>query len=163
MNAPRRQRVSMPALAALPAAAHRQQLLIRFSHCDPAGIVYFARYFDMANGVVEDFFPAALGLSYHALIGPRRTGLGFAHAECDFVRPSMMGDQLTFVVLIDAVGTASITFTLLGYRTVQGSREAEPALSMRLVMVTTSLIEHRAIPVPDDLRAAVERYKEICR
>jgi len=163
MNAPVRQRVSMPALAALPAAAHRQQLMIRFSHCDPAGIVYFAHYFDIANGVVEDFFPAALGLSYHAFIGPRRIGLGFAHAECDFVKPSKMGDHLTFAVLVDAIGTASITFTLLGYRTAHGSRDVEPALAMRLVMVTTSLIEHRAVPVPDDLRAAVERYKETCR
>ncbi|MDR3468411.1 MAG: thioesterase family protein [Xanthobacteraceae bacterium] len=163
MNAPLRQRVRMPELAVLPAAVHRQPLMIRFSHCDPAGIVYFAKYFDIANGVVEDFFPAALGLSYHDFIGARRIGLGFAHAECDFLKPGKMGDHLTVAVLIDAIGTASITFTLHGYRTTGGARDAEPTLSMRLVMVTTSLTEHRAIPVPDDLRAAVERYKETCR
>ena len=28
---------------------------IRFSHCDPAGIVYFVNFFDMVSGVVEDW------------------------------------------------------------------------------------------------------------
>jgi 4-hydroxybenzoyl-CoA thioesterase len=157
MNAPLRQRTDVPALAALPAAAYRQVLTIRFSHCDPAGIVYFAEYFDIANGVVEDFFPAALGLDYHEIVGPRRIGLGFAHAECDFLKPGKMGDQLTCAVLVDAIGTASVTLTLLGYR------DGVPTLAMRLVMVTTSLTTYRAVPVPDDVRAAVERYKETCR
>jgi 4-hydroxybenzoyl-CoA thioesterase len=157
MNAPLRPRTDVPALVALPAAAFRQAVTIRFSHCDPAGIVYFAKYFDIANGVVEDFFPAALGLDYHDIVGPRRIGLGFAHAECDFLKPGKMGDQLTCAVLVDAIGTASITLTLLGYR------DGVPALAMRLVMVTTSLTTYRAVPVPDDVRAAVERYKETCR
>jgi 4-hydroxybenzoyl-CoA thioesterase len=157
MNAPLRPRPNVPSLAALPAAAYRQVLTIRFSHCDPAGIVYFAKYFDIANGVVEDFFPAALGLDYHDIVGPRRIGLGFAHAECDFLKPGKMGDQLTCAVLVDAIGTASVGMTLLGYR------DDVPTLAMRLVMVTTSLTTYRAVPVPDDVRAAVERYKETCR
>jgi acyl-CoA thioesterase FadM len=157
MNASLRQRASAPQLAALPAAAYRQALMIRFSHCDPAGIVYFANYFDIANGVVEDFFAAALGLDYHEIVGSRRTGLGFAHVDCDFLKPGKMGDQLTCAVLIDAIGTASVALTLYGYR------ETVPMLAMRLVMVTTSLTTYRAVPLPDDLRAAVERYKETCR
>lgn len=30
-------------------------------------------------------------------------------------------------------------------------------------MVTTSLEHHRSIPLPDDLRAALERYLESCQ
>jgi acyl-CoA thioesterase FadM len=29
--------------------------LIRFSHCDPAGIVYFPRFFDLAHATMEDW------------------------------------------------------------------------------------------------------------
>ena len=140
-----------------PEAAFTRSVPIRFSHCDPAGIVYFANYFDIANSVVEDWFPAALKLSYHELIGPRRTGLGFANVACDFLKPGLMGDEVTFAVLVDAIGTASITLMLYAYR------DGAPMLAMRLVMVTTSLTAHRAVPIPDDLRAAVERYKETCR
>jgi len=157
MNAPARQRVAVPRPADLPAAVFRQSLMIRFSHCDPAGIVYFANYFDIANGVVEDFVLGALGLDYHEIVGPRRIGLGFAHVECDFLKPGKMGDHLTFAVLIDAIGTASIALMLYAYR------DGEPVLAMRLVMVTTSLTVLRACAIPDDLRAAAERYKETCR
>jgi acyl-CoA thioesterase FadM len=157
MSATGGRKTLVPALEALPAAAWRAPVLIRFSHCDPAGIVYFARYFDIANSVVEDWFGAALGLSYHDFIGRRRTGLGFAHVSCDFVRPGMMGERLTFAVIVEGVGNASVKLALHAYH------GTEPVLAMRLVMVTTSLTEHRAVPVPDDLRAALERYRETCR
>jgi len=35
--------------------------LIRFSHCDPAGIVYFPRFFDLAHSTMEDWFADGLG------------------------------------------------------------------------------------------------------
>jgi 4-hydroxybenzoyl-CoA thioesterase len=28
--------------------------VLRFGDCDPAGIAYYPRYFDLLNGVVED-------------------------------------------------------------------------------------------------------------
>ncbi len=33
-----------------PDGAFTRSVPIRFSHCDPAGIVYFPHYFDMFNG-----------------------------------------------------------------------------------------------------------------
>ncbi len=143
-------------LAALPAHAWRAHVRVRFSHCDPAGIVYYARTFDMLNGVVEDWFDGALGLSYAGFIGPRRIGLGYARAEVDFAAPAMMGDDLTFVPLVARVGGASLALAIHGYR------GETPILTARPVIVTTSLVAHRAIPLPDDLRAAVARYEEMC-
>jgi acyl-CoA thioesterase FadM len=157
MTAPPRDRVQIPLPADLATGVWRETLLIRFSHCDPAGIVYFPRYFDIGNSVVEDWFPASLGLDYHVFIAARRIGLGFVNVACDFLKPGMMGDQVTFAVLVEAIGNASITLKLYGYR------DDAPLLAMRLVMVTTSLTLHRAIPIPDDLRAAVETYRERCR
>jgi acyl-CoA thioesterase FadM len=153
----KRGRARVPLIADLPAAVWRKGLMVRFSHCDPAGIVYFANYFDIANGIVEDWFLAALGLRYHDFIGPRRTGLGFVSVRSDFIRPCRMGDELTFALHTDEIGTTSIGLTLYGYRA------QEPVLVMHLVMVTTSMEENRSIPLPDDLRAAVESYKEKCR
>ena len=36
--------------------AHSLALPIRFRHCDPAGIVFYPRFIEMAHSVVEDFF-----------------------------------------------------------------------------------------------------------
>jgi 4-hydroxybenzoyl-CoA thioesterase len=143
--------------ATLPEGAWRAPVRIRFSHCDPAGIVYFARYLDILNGVVEDWFEAALSLSYAEFIGPRRTGLGYGHVSVDYFAPAMMGDRLAAVPLLERIGTASLALRVHLYR------GEEPILSAHLVIVTTSLDVHRAIPLPADLRAAVEAYQELCR
>ena len=41
-----------------------REQLIRFSHCDPAGIVFFPQYFVLFNGHVEDWFDDGLALGY---------------------------------------------------------------------------------------------------
>ena len=140
----------------LPAGAWRITVPVRFSHCDPAGIVYFPRYFDMINGVVEDWFAGALGLAHHTFIRDRRIGLGPAHAEADFMTPGFLADELVFAVLVERLGNSSLALS------VHAHRGEEPVLIARLVIVTTSLDLHRAIPIPGDLRAALERYRERC-
>jgi 4-hydroxybenzoyl-CoA thioesterase len=136
--------------------AWRTVVPIRFSHCDPAGIVYFARYFDLLNGVVEDWFSEALGIDYHEMIGPRRIGLGYVSASADFAKPGFMGDKLECVVVIHRIGRSSLTLHI------HALRETETVFVSRLVMVTTSLDSHGAIALPADLRAALERHQETC-
>ncbi|WP_210253230.1 thioesterase family protein [Beijerinckia sp. L45] len=142
-------------LADLPAAAWRQDVRIRFSHCDPAGIVYFARYFDILHGVVEDWFEDALGLSHATLIKQHRIGLGYAHAEADFFAPGFHGDVLTVIPLIARIGGSSIGLRLHAYR------GDTPVLAANLVIATTSLDAHRSISVPDDVRAALTAYHAV--
>lgn len=127
---------------------------IRFSHCDPAGIVYYARYFDLFNGVVEDWFAEALALDYRGFILERRIGLGYAHASADFARPARMGDRLVFSVTVDRIGGKSLTLAI------DGSRDGEAIVAGKLVIVTTDMAAERAIDLPPDLRASVTRYKE---
>jgi len=130
---------------------------IRFSYCDPAGIVYFARYFDILNGVVEDWFCQELQIDYHEMIGPRRIGLGYVSAKADFAKPSFMGDQLECAIVVQRIGRSSLTLDI------HASRGADPVLFAQFVIVTTSLETHQSIPLPDDLRAALERYQEKCQ
>ena len=39
-----------------------RDVLIRFSHCDPAGIVFFPQYLVMFNNHVEDWVTDGLGI-----------------------------------------------------------------------------------------------------
>ena len=153
MSDPSKARRGPPPLDSLSSNVWRTEIRIRFSHCDPAGIVYFARYFDLMNGVVEDWFSGALGLDYAEFIGPRRIGLGYASCEADFAAPGFMGDGIAFAVLVDRIGGASLTLRIHAYR------GQDPILSARMTIVATSLVEHRAIPIPEDLRSALARYQ----
>jgi acyl-CoA thioesterase FadM len=127
---------------------------IRFSHCDPAGIVYFARHFDILNNVVEDWFVEALGIDYYHVVGNRRVGLGYVHAASDFVAPARMGDRLVYAVTVERIGNKSISLRIVA------TRAATKILSASLVIVTTALDRGTSIPVPDDIRSAVTAYRE---
>ncbi|AWK85277.1 acyl-CoA thioesterase [Azospirillum thermophilum] len=140
----------------LPAGAFRVQRPIRFSHTDPAGIVYFPVYFDMFNGVVEDWFTHGLGINYADLIVERRIGLPIVHAECDFVIPSRMGETLTLGVMIERIGRSSIDLRI------NGEVGGAVRLCGRLTVVATALEGFGSIPLPDDLRASLQAYQTAC-
>ncbi len=127
---------------------------IRFGHCDPARIVYFASHFDILNGVIEDWFIGALGLPYYDLVSKRRIGLGYAHASCDFHLPARLGDVLTYSVKIEKVGNKSLPLRI------EARRDGKEILAASLVIVSTDLGNGAAIPLPDDIRAAATAYLE---
>jgi acyl-CoA thioesterase FadM len=129
---------------------------VRFGDCDPAGIVFFATWFAMANAAVEDFFSGALGLDFHELHSRRRIGTGFAHAEADFFRPGLMGDRIMLTPLVTRIGGASYALTMHVHR------EEEELVRLHLVTATTNLDARRAVPLPLDLRAALNAYQDRC-
>jgi YbgC/YbaW family acyl-CoA thioester hydrolase len=143
------------AAASLPAASFRSAQRVRFGDCDPAGIVFFAAWFAMANAAIEDFFDS-LGVSFHALHRDRRVGTGFAHASADFFRPGLMGDHIVITPLVARIGGAS--YALL----VHIHRGEEELVRLSLVTATTDLDAHRPVRVPDDLRAALAAYQARC-
>jgi 4-hydroxybenzoyl-CoA thioesterase/acyl-CoA thioester hydrolase len=142
--------------AELPAGVWKTSTTIRFGQCDPAGIVYTPVFFDMFNVVVEQWYSASLGLDYYAAIRDQKLGLGYGHVSADFLVPCTMGDVIDIAVLVDRIGRASFTLTL---HVLKQEREA---VRGRLVVVTTSLVEHKAAAIPGDLRTALERYQAEC-
>ncbi|MBN8756343.1 MULTISPECIES: acyl-CoA thioesterase [Variovorax] len=127
--------------------------LIRFSDCDPAGIVFYPQYFVMLNGLVEDWVNEGLGLSYHGLVAQRRIGLPTVKLEADFRAVSRMGDQVMLGLAVERLGSRSMTLRVRCFDPVDG----EVRMQMQQVLVTTSLETHRAVAIPDDMRAAIVR------
>ena len=54
--------------------AYARTIPVEFNHCDPAGIVFYPRYFEMVNSVVENFFLEDVGYSFARMMaeGARR-------------------------------------------------------------------------------------------
>lgn len=143
-------------LSELPNGVWRTRLVVRFGSCDPAGIVYTPEYLNLFNGVIEEWYGAELGLPYHEMVGRRRTGLGYAHVSADFAKPSSMGDVLDVAVVVRKIGRSSVTLTIHAFK---GGSECVRAT---FVTVTTSLVDHRAIVLPNDLRIALSSYQARC-
>jgi 4-hydroxybenzoyl-CoA thioesterase len=133
-----------------------RERLIRFSDCDPAGIVFYPQYFVMLNGLVEDWFNDELGIGYAALILERRIGLPTVRLEVDFQAVSRLGDHVDLSLQVDRLGGRSLTLALEVTGADGGLR-----MRMRQVLVTTSLVTHRALDIPSDIRAAIARSANI--
>jgi 4-hydroxybenzoyl-CoA thioesterase len=99
-----------------PSGAFTRSVPIRFSHCDPAGIVYFPHYFDMFNGLIEDWYGQELGYDYAELITGGRYGFPFVHIECDFKIPSRIGEVIDLTLLIEDIGRASLAIAIVCHR-----------------------------------------------
>ena len=127
--------------------------MIRFSDCDPAGIVFYPQYFVMLNGLVEDWVSEGLGIGYHALIAKRRIGLPTVRLEADFRAVSRMGDQVMLGLAVERLGSRSMTLVLRCFDPASG----ELRMQVKQVLVTTSLESHRAVEIPQDLRTAILR------
>ncbi len=125
---------------------------VRFGHCDPAGIVFYPRYFEMLQACVEDWFNEALGVDYAELLGPRRIGLPSVSLQADFKRVSRMGDVLEQVVAIRRIGRSSLTLTVI-FSGPDGERAV-----FEQVLVCTDLASHRPRPFPDDVRSALDKH-----
>lgn len=126
--------------------------LIRFSHCDPAGIVYFVNFFDMIGGAVEDWFREAVGLPFQEMHLARRVGFPIVSTGCEFARPCHLGDTLTLELAIARLGRSSIEFG------VEGRVGEERKFSARHKVAMVSLDTFRAMPIPQDMRDKMRPY-----
>jgi 4-hydroxybenzoyl-CoA thioesterase len=121
---------------------------LRFGDCDPSGIAYFPSYLNILNGVVEQFW-ATIGFPWPGLITVRKIGTPTVHLTCDFSRPSMFGDLLTFRLRVRRVGGASLHLEHV-VSSADGIR-----WRARQILAAMSLVDHHAIPWPDDIRTAL--------
>jgi 4-hydroxybenzoyl-CoA thioesterase len=128
------------------------QRTVRFSDCDPAGIVFFPQYLVMLNGLVEQWFDEGLRVPYADLVGRRRTGLPTVRLEVDFTAVSRHGDELTLSTRVLQFGRSSLTLlsSFHGGDTLR--------LRARQVLVCTSLEDHRPQALPADVRTALIPY-----
>jgi len=149
-------RVSPIHLSDLNPGVFRARATIRFGQCDPAGIVYTPVYFDLFNVAIEDWYPASLGIDYYALLRDEKVGVGYGHVSADFLLPSAMGDILEIAIVVGEIGRSSFALTLHAFK---GEREA---VRGRMIVVTTSLVKHGAIPIPAKLRHVLEAYRDRC-
>ena len=123
---------------------------VRFSDCDPAGIVFYPQYFVMFNDLLEAWIDTLLSSGFAGLIGQRRIGLPTVHIDADFVKVTRMGDLVELTLEVLRVGKSSLVLAL----TCTGTDG--PRMRVKQTLVTTSLDTHGAIPIPDELRLALQ-------
>ncbi len=131
-----------------------RDLIIRFEHCDAAGIIFYPRFFGLVNETVEDWF-AGLGHSFKALHLDQRKGVPTVRFECEFVGPVRIGDMLQQQLGVDSIGNSSLNLkhiASIGDRTVARFDQT---------IVFTDLATMRAEPWPAELREAITDFAKL--
>ena len=123
--------------------------VIRFQHCDPAGIVFYPRYVEMLNATVEDWFGGAVGISFAEIHITRNVAIPVVSLAVDFSEPSRLGDVLTFGLIVQRLGTSSVTLDI------RASCGAKERLAAKLTLVFIDKADMRPNPWPDDFRASM--------
>lgn len=134
-----------------PPHAFSARRTVRFAYCDPAGIVFYPRFFEILDDVKEEFFAAVLGQPIHLYFRDRRRGFPIARLETDFLAPSYHGDVLDVGLAIRRVGRSSVQ---MDYRIACAGQRR---LDARTVIVFTDLADGRPVPLDEPLRAALQR------
>ncbi|HMI58387.1 MAG TPA: thioesterase family protein [Gemmatimonadaceae bacterium] len=134
--------------------AFRSPVLVRFAHCDPAGIVFFPRYMEMFNNLVEDWCREGLQISFAEMHLERGWGMSTVHLEVDFAAPSFLGEELSATLVVRSIGTSSVRLEI-------ALRDAEGRDRVRgqMVLVMVEAQSKRARPLPDDLRARMSVFQ----
>ncbi|MEW9922282.1 acyl-CoA thioesterase [Marimonas sp. MJW-29] len=122
---------------------------VKFKHCDPAGIVFYPRYFEMINDCVEAFFDEGLEVPFEEV--HRNGGVPTAEISVQFTAPSRHGDRLELSLTPTRLGRSS-----LGIRT-----EATCDGERRFVATSTLVLidgQGKSTPWPDHLRAKLRGW-----
>ena len=124
---------------------YHRAIRIEFNHCDPAGIVFYPRYYEMINAVCENFFREVVGRSFAEMVGQVQ-GVPTVRIETDFQAPSRLGDLLDFQLTIRRLGETSATFRVTAF----GAGQLRLAALLTLVWVSGSM---KAAPWPEAMKA----------
>ena len=140
-------------------AVHTLHVDISWGHCDPAGIVYYPRFFELFHAAMETWFGQRLGMPYDHVIVDRKIGFPSVHTQADFRRPTRFGERVAVELRVAKLGRSSIAFDYV----VRGSDPADARVVGNTVCAVMDLDPasstfHRAVPLPDDLRAAIEQF-----
>lgn len=135
-------------------AAWHTRHTVRFAHCDPAGIVFYPRFFEIAHEAKEEWFRAITGVPFQQFVGTRGRGLPIVRLEADFFAASRHGDELDIAITVARLGRSSLH---LHYAFACGG---EQRLAVRTVVVQTDLRTGRPAPIDGELREHIEAFRE---
>jgi 4-hydroxybenzoyl-CoA thioesterase len=135
--------------------AFHWQRKIRFRDCDPAGIVFYPRYFEMMNDLVETFLDDAIGWSFARLHLEEGLGVPMGTISARFEAPSRLGDVLTWTLAISRMGrsTADLVMVAVG-------DDGRQRLRAEGTLVCVNLEAMKSRRWPDEIRARLAAYLE---
>jgi 4-hydroxybenzoyl-CoA thioesterase len=132
------------------AFANTRAVRIEWGDCDPAGIIFYPRYFAIFDASTAHLFEAALGITKHRMFKDLEfSGFPLVRTQARFLKPTRFGDDVTVTSTI-AFGRSS--FEVEHKLTLKGELCAE-CLEKRVWVVRDAGGRLKSHPVPPEVLA----------
>lgn len=128
----------------------RRTYPLRFAHCDPAGIAYYPKLFELCDAAIEDWSADVLGVPRRVMHLELDLALPTVTLEAEFNAVSRLGDLLDIALDVTALGTASINLRA------EVSCAGERRFAIRYRQVLMRMQTNAAEPWPAEWRARME-------
>lgn len=126
---------------------------VKLHDTDAAGLLFFSNQFKMVHEAYETLLES-IGLGFATLIRKKDYFLPIVHAESDYKKPLFVADRLTIEVTVEHIGKTSFTFAY----TLR--RDNEIVGTAKTVHVTVDKKTQKKVPLPKEMRKAVELIKQ---
>lgn len=134
---------------------------VRWGDVDAAGIIFYGSYIRFFEIAETELF-RAVGLPYSKVFEELNIWLPRVHLECDFHRAAQMDDLLEVSVYVARIGKSSLRLNFeVRKKNEAGEIEEKLMATAHFVLVSTDRDNLKPLPVPDELRRALEAYSSV--
>jgi acyl-CoA thioester hydrolase len=133
---------------------------VRWGDVDAANIIFYGSYIRFFEIAETELF-RSIGMPYGKVFEDLDIWLPRVHLECDFHRAARMDDLLAVSVYVGRIGRTSLRLNFeVRRRNEAGEIEEALMATAHFVLVSTDRKNLQPVPVPDQLRSALEPYEE---
>lgn len=133
-----------------------KQEKIKFKHIDYAGIVFYPRFLEMLNDLVEDWFEEALDRPFSKM--HETNGIPTVDLKIQFKNPARLGEVLTKKLWVKDIGFASL---LCGFQFVNEKDVTVLEGEVTLVNVAFNIERNsiKAEPFTEEIKNKIKHYE----
>jgi len=133
---------------------------VRWGDVDAARIIFYGSYIRFFEIAETELF-RAVGMPYGKVFDELDIWLPRVHLECDFHRAAQMDDLLQVSVFVGKFGRTSLRLNFeVRRKTEDGTIEKDLMATAHFVLVSTNRVDLKPIPIPIELRKALEPYTD---
>lgn len=132
-----------------------QEKLIRFQHCDPAGLIFYPKVFEIGGEVIEDWFTEWSGRTPHQYHAVEHRSLPTVKTTCEFFGQVHVSDKLRLSLAVTDIGRSSIALVI------DATRGDERCFRISSTLVQVGRSEggsYGSLPFDDEVRSRLSRY-----
>lgn len=137
-----------------PRVRYLRTFRVRFGDADPAGIVYYPRFFEWFHDAFEALFEAATGRPYAEILGQDRVGFPAVQVGTEYRAPARFGEAVTLEVFLSRLSLRSATFE---YRV---RRDGLLLATASIKVAVMHLDRFESVDFPPAIRSSLAAYLE---